>query len=65
MTAEQRAKVWELVDSISGIAQEVDIFAKDIKRYPENAEYFMVCQHVVGRLLANSAELELVADGKI
>ena len=61
MTAEQRAKVWELVDRISGIAIEVDIFAQDIKRDTVNREHLKTCHNVTGRLLAISAILESVA----
>ena len=61
MTAEQRAKVWQLVDRISDIAQEVDIFAQDIKRDTVNREHLKTCHNVTGRLLAISAILESVA----
>ena len=61
MTAEQRAKVWELVDSISDIAIKVDIFAQDIKRDPVNDQHLKTCRNVTGRLLAISAILESVA----
>ncbi len=62
MTAEQRAKVWELVDSISDIAQEVDIFAQDIKRYPVNSQHLKTCRRVVARLMAIAADLETVGE---
>ncbi len=62
MTAEQRAKVWELVDSISDIAQEVDIFAQDIKRYPVNSQHLKTCRRVVARLMAIAAVLETVGE---
>lgn len=62
MTAEQRAKVWELVDSISGIAIEVDIFAQDIKRDPVNDQHLKTCRRVVARLMAIAAELETVGE---
>lgn len=62
MTAGQRAKVWELVDRISDIAQEVDIFAQDIKRYPVNSQHFKTCHRVVARLMAIAADLETVGE---
>lgn len=63
MTAEQRAKVWELVDRISDIAIEVDIFAQeDIKRYPVNNQHLKTCRRVVARLMAIAADLETVGE---
>lgn len=62
MTAEQRAKVWELVDEISGIARKVDILAQDISLYRVNSQYIQTCLRVTGKLMEIAAVLETVGE---
>lgn len=61
MTDEQRDKIWELADSISHIAQEVDIIANDLSRYRVNCHHIKACRNVVEKLWIISNTLEEVA----
>lgn len=61
MTNAQRDKVWEIVDSISNLAIELDILTNALKKDPANSQHIETCHTVIGRLIANSALLESVS----
>lgn len=61
MTNKERDKVWEIVDSISNLAIELDILTNDLKKDQANSQRIETCHTVIGRLIANSALLESVA----